>query len=564
MTSPGALGRVREAGPGSPRDAHSALRRAFGALARVPPGARPTPGALGPTRLPAGPREAWLGGVHEAIAESGVVCLVVTPATVLYADTPLLDGPDAALADRLYTAGIRALTIFAGAPEPELQLLGALLAAEWPSPQAVQDAVWAEDLPHAWFDLAEAAGASPPRATPVAPLARLELAPEEPRRVSALSADASAALHDLRATAAPEPVGLLDANAASGPTAELLAEVALVQAGTELDPAQLTDAIARVLDRHPDGEAAARGFRALLALVVDLLPVADVGPLVHHALDRLDADFAPDEARRALAAEAFAILAEDPLRTRLAARLPATELPELKGPLFSLFSLLRAEGDVGALAEALPRWAARILADTVLLRDPAEPNARLDAVRGRLASPSTAMVVLGLAVAARTDEPRLLDTVLALADHASPDVREAALVALRSHAGARAREVALRLLDDPAVDVRIEALRYGVAHRLPEVLPRVEARLRDGAAGIEDAEGRALCIAWGRLAREAAEGPLLEIALGRRRLGPAFARHALHGLRAVGTPGARAAIEHAAAEVPRLREEAQALLGEAR
>ncbi len=529
------------------------------------------PGAVAPPRLPPAARDAWLDGMGEALAELPVLALVVTPGAILLAETPVLDGADRSVPEGIHRAGVRALTVFGGAPERELLAIAGLLATDWSArgtPTAdLAEALWRAELPHAWFDLPGDLAPPASRPVPLAAFERLEQAAEAPQRLGTLSSDAAGTLRDLRATVVPDPAGLAEGPAATSPvTPELSAEVALVRAGADVDPGELGAALVGALSGTTSPEAAGRLARALLGAAVELLGGSvDAGPLVHAALEASDADLTPDPAIRAAAAAAFAELAQEPLRPTLLAHLPVAEAPELRGPVFSLLSLVRDDAGVTALAEALPRWAVGVLADTVLLRDPEDGQARLDAVRARLASPSPAVAALGLAMAARLDDPRLLDAVLALADHRGAEVREGVLVALRHQALGRVRELALRRLDDPSPAVRIEALRYGVAHRLPEVLPRLEARLQDPAlATLDEHEARAVCIAYGRLGKDNAEALLFDLAMGRKKLGPAFVRNALHGLRAIGTPRARAALEHVAAEVPRLRDEATTLLGDAR
>ena len=81
----------------------------------------------------------------------------------------------------------------------------------------------------------------------------------------------------------------------------------------------------------------------------------------------------------------------------------------------------------------------------------------------------------------------------------------------------------------------------------------------------DESEIRAVCISYGRVGRDHSEALLLEIASGKRRSsGTTLPGLALHGLRASGSARARAYLEHIATEVPRLREEATALLEEHR
>lgn len=560
MSPHAASPRALDTAASSARDVLEALRGAFQALDRIPPPARPTFGALSPPRLPATVREAWVAGIEIALQQIPLIPVTVSPQSLLYGDAPILEG---GLAARLHAAGLRVLDLFIGPTERELTSLGALLASDWAGDrERFEEALWAADLPHVWYELVEGTPAAVRAAFPSA-LSRLEIGPEEPRRTGYLSTNAAAALHDLRAMVAPEPVGLLDAHAAGAPAAPLKAEVALLRTAGDIEPRDLAGAFGEILARAEGPEDVRRAVAALLGAGVDLMGSADAGPLLHRALEAFDEDFEADPERRAAARGATAALSENPLRQRLTARLPAHDPGELRGSLFSLFSLVTDETVAAALAEVLPRWAQGVLADATHLRDPENAAERLDAVRRRLTSASPAVIALGLGIAARLEDARVLDTVLALGDHADPGVREAALVALRAHALPRVRDLVLRRLDDPALAVRLEALRYGAAHRVQEVLPHLDRWLASGAAEASDEhEARAVCIAYARIARDAAEAPLREIALGRRRSGPTFARQALHGLRAIGTPAARASIEHVATEVPRLREDAATVLAE--
>jgi len=515
----------------------------------------------------------WVDALSQATADGRVVVLHFTSSAILLGDLPVADGAERRFAEGLHAAGLRSLTLFPGASPAELAAVGALLASDWSAKGAsgFADAAWRADLPHLHLDLDEAvADPTPPAAMPslFAALALLARPPEESQRRGTLGADALEALRHLRDTATPEPTSFLDVHPTAGVLpAELVAAVALVRGGTDLETAELGRALVAGIASATTATAARRVAREVMSSTVELIgSTLDATPLLHELLLKADPDLGVERVRVAAGA-AISELGKDPLRAALVARLPPVATLELRGQLFSLLSLPLSKDDVGALATVLPRWAVQVLADTQLLREMGESNVRLERVRERLGSDEPSALSLGLAMAARLDDARLLDTILTLAGHPLPGVRESALFALRQQTGRRVRALVVQRLTDTAPDVRVEALRYAVAHALPEVLPYLEARIGDPALeALQEPEIRALCIAFGRVARERAEPTLSELALGRRRAGhPALARFALHGLRAIGTPRARAALQHVAVEIPRLRHEAESLLaGEAR
>ncbi|MDP2315912.1 MAG: hypothetical protein Q8P41_23655 [Pseudomonadota bacterium] len=573
MTTVGVAGGAPDPSASSVRDVAAALRSAFDALARSARGGRLLPGALSPPRLAVADRDAWVNGVTEALAEVPALLLAISPSAIAVGSLPVLEGADRALAEGLYAAGARTITIFAGIPPGEVVAFAAILLTDWRAGGVVDlaEALWRAELAYVHLELVSA----PPSPLPVpapANLTALDILtrpPEEPSHRGSLTSAALATLRQLRDTLPPEPASLLDVHPAGRALpAELMAEAARIRAGIDLDPTELGGALLAALPASATRPGSNLVARQLLCAAVDLFggPV-DANPLIHHALEAVDPELTADEAVRNAALAAFAELTAEPLRGALLARIPATETPEIAGSLFSLLSLPLPGDGVIALAAGLPRWALQVLADAVLLREMEDGSPRAERVRMRLASDQPAVLALGLAMAARVDDPRLLEPVLALHAHANGEIREGVLIALRQSTGKRIREIVTQRLTDPVAAVRIEALRYGVAHRVPEVLPWLEARVQaPELAGLLEPELRALCIAYGRLARDRAEAPLSELALGRRRVGhPALARFALHGLRAIGTPRARAALQHVASEVPRFRGEVEALLaGDAR
>ncbi|MDP2306871.1 MAG: hypothetical protein Q8P18_12680 [Pseudomonadota bacterium] len=568
MFTPGGAARAPERPQPLGRDAGPAVRAAFDALVRASRNVLLAPGALSPIRLPPAGREAWIGGLLEALAKVPALTIEVSPSGLTLGDTALLDPADRALAERLYGAGARAITLFAGASDADLVALAALLLTEWGAEGgaiAFAGAAWGAELTHIHLDLASigALVAATPGKLPAIDL--LERPPEEPTRLGALGPDGLQALRMLRDTLPPEPASFVDVFPTAGTLPlELMADAARVRAGLDIDPAELGRALLAAMLATPT--TAGGVARALLGAAIDLIggPI-DASPLLHLALEATDPELTPEDATRTAACAAFAELTRDPLRGALVAALPAAETPELRAQLFSLLSLPLPEEGVLCLPALLPQWAIQVVADTELLRETENGRSRDERVRARLSAQQPGVISLGLAMAARLDDPRMVDAILPLASHVSGEVRLGALMALRKQMGARVCSLVFQRLADPVAAVRVEALRYGVAHRVPDMLPWIEARLHEpDLSAAQEPELRALCVAFGRLGRERAESALTELAMGRRRLGhPALGRLALHGLRAINSSTARAALQHVAAEVPRLRQEAEALLSAA-
>ncbi|MFZ5475362.1 MAG: HEAT repeat domain-containing protein [Myxococcota bacterium] len=549
-----------------------ALRTALHALVRGARAHRLQPGGLELLRVTDAARTAWLCGMQEALAGTPVVVIGVAPAGLWYGEIPVLDGAERDVADTLHAAGVRGLAVFAGVGEDELLQLARILLTAWPPPGQgdadLEAALWGLEMPHVHVErvVSETGGDAELR-TP----GRLRGAGTGGERtaegavvVGTLTDEASAELRRLRDTAAPEPASLMNVKAAGAAIPpELAAEAASVRSGADLTPGAVGGTLIACLARETDPDRVPVQVHALLGYVLDLLggptpPSAPLHKLLEHLDPELDLD-APLREEIRLAAQA---LARPPLRDRLLRVLADAGENDLRGELFSLFSLVSEEEAVRALAEALPRWAARVLADAVLVRETVSGAISADAIRSRLGGAGTGELLMALAMAARSDDPKLIEPVFAHADHADPAVREAVLFALRKQRAPRVRDLVKRRLEDPAEPVRVEALRYCVAYRDAEVAPKLEARLA-AAADLGDAEARALCLALARLARDRAEGALIDLATGRRAASsPSVPKYALHALKAVGTTRARAAIQQVAATVPALADDAKRLLEE--
>ncbi len=232
----------------------------------------------------------------------------------------------------------------------------------------------------------------------------------------------------------------------------------------------------------------------------------------------------------------------------------------LHGFFFTLAALVPHPADQAPLVEGLPPWAIQAFADGV---GAAHPQDAMEALREAQAA-GGGRLLLALGLVARVNDGLVIDLVLPLTAHVDAAVREAALYALRQHQTARVKERVHQALTDAAEGVRLEALRHAVAWRDADIVPVLERSLQDPAlARRSDPEVRALCIAFGRIGRNQSETLLTAWALGQRpAVHPAQPRYALHGLRSAGTGSARASLVRISQEVPKLRDEAVAMLKE--
>jgi hypothetical protein len=551
-----------------------AAKTALSALVRGARGHRLAPGTLDELRLSSAARAAWVSGCLEALEDVPVLVLGVARSAIHLGEIAILDGADADVAGTLHAAGAQAIVLSSGVTEDELMELARLLLTRWPAIGAagpgepdLETAHWGLDLPHVHIELA-GGGPGPvhhesrtpgrfraevddPTSAPPEGVQTGMLDPALLAELDALRADAAASVPE---PAKPQPRGV---------PIELAAEAASVRSGGDLQPEAVAELLFSCIEADAGADQAGLLARWALGFALSLLggPVSP-GPVTHGLLLLLDPALSPDEAHRGAVRAAMDALATDPWRERLSRVVSDADEDEVRGDLFSVFSLVEGTDAVASLTEAIPHWATRILADAVLLR---EGDAGVDAIeraRARLRSAGGGPVRLALAMAARLEDARLTDPVLAHADDPDPAIREAVLLALRKQRSSRVREVARRRLSDPVTAVRLEALRYCVAYRDPEAIPLVEARLSGPeVADLDETEVRALCLALGRLSAERAEALLADLATGRRRGShPSLARFSLHGLKVAGTAKARAAIEEAAAGNARLQSEAQALL----
>lgn len=317
------------------------------------------------------------------------------------------------------------------------------------------------------------------------------------------------------------------------------------------EPAHAAGAIAEA-GRHL--RAAVRGGDLALAGAM----ARRLGTLVQPGLFR-------DWPHRAVVGEALGALLDAEMAAAVAAGLRRNPDREAwKGLLFSLGQLASPErlGAVVGLGRPLSdRDLKQALADAMLMvADRGETDLRR--VLAEADDEDLAVVLLALG---RRPDPTLVELILAREGSADAQVREAVLVALRTHQSPRIKVVMREALTDPASQVRMEALRYLTVYRDAAAADVVQQRLAQVTEQqAEEPELRALAIASAIMTRGTGLERLEQVATGgvtaKHPLAP---RAALHGLKAGGAAG-RTALERVGRSQPALRDEIRALLGGSR
>ncbi len=528
-------------------------------------------------------RAAFLVGIRDALQEMPVVVIDVTPDGLLLGDHVIAAATERRgdFAEVLFSEGLRALSIEAGVSDDELVTMAKLLVTPWqnqgPDAADLATAAWDSDFSHVYFEVVdsladrdnEELGESPIVRGLQGLVAELNARADEggEAEVARLRQDELAVLLRVKDHVDFDDSGeeaeelLLESNLSPG----LLAELNACRADEDMARADVAGLLTALLGVVATAETARTVGEALYSYVVNAVLVEGAGSsLAQRTAELLDPDLTPHLPHRDTLRDAAAVLATEPTRSRLG-RLAATSEPkETSGLLFTLFLLLPGEDEAIALAEALPAWAVQVLADTVLLRAAPEPLVAIDVPKRFLARTERGALVLGLAMAARQNDPRLIEPVLVHASNVADDVREGVLVAIRHQQTPKIREVVRAFLADASEAVRLEALRNCVAYRDLEVFALIEGRLV-GTMPLSDVELRAMCISYGRIGGANALPLLVEVADGTRPVQrAALPRLALHGIKALGTESARSALGRIAHVVPALADEVRNLLGGAR
>ncbi|MBM4366008.1 MAG: HEAT repeat domain-containing protein [Deltaproteobacteria bacterium] len=521
---------------------------------------------------------AFLGGLRDALAELPMIMVEVTPDALFFGDAVVLEGSERRgdMLEVLFAEGLRTLSIEAGASDDELLTMARILLTPWHEHTASEPdlatTAWQADFAHVYFEVVDSLsdrededhGESPVVRELLGLIKEINLRAAGDDDVARMRQDEFAVLLKLQdhvqfGGGEAEDVAGIEATISPA----LAAEVRAIRDNADLDRADVAGLLTACLAYCPEPRRARVVGEAVFSYLVNALASGSAAEhLVHRVHELLDEELTPALPHRDTVREAAAIMGQEPLRSRLGRMFAALEPKQASGTAFSLFALLPGEDDAIALAEVLPLWAVRVLADTVLLRAAPEPRTAIEVSKRFCHATETGSILLGLSMVARQGDPRLIESALAHVKNERDEVREAALVALRAQQTPRVREAVRKALSDPAEGVRMEAMRYAVAYRDAEVATALEVRLCNGALGELGAiEVRALCIAYARLVPDRAEPLLGDFALGRRvPTHPELPRLVLHGLRAAGTGTARSLVEKVTRTVPALAEEAQDLL----
>ena len=507
--------------------------------------------------------------------------LSVSPAGIQLGDFVVLEATDSRgdIVESLFSAGLRRFYIEVGAADDELSAMGRLLVTPWGAMgddhEDLTGAVWRADFAHVYFDVMDALADRENEEVGDSPIVR-ELA----GLVSELNAQAKggddhanarlrqdelAVFLGLRDHVEFRTVGKEEARIRleTNFSSQLADEVRALREDRDMASADVVGLLATCINAAAEPERAQLIGEAWFTFVVNAaLAQRGSSALILRTAELLDVDLSPHLAHRDIVRFAAGMLAKEPTQGRLVRLFSTIEEKEVTGLAFTLFMLLPGEAEAVTLAGVLPAWATRVLADTLLLRGAPEPAAALDLVFRFLAHSERGGVLLGLMMATRHADPRLIEPLLGHVCAATEEVRESALVALRQHQTPRIRESIRAALSDSSERVRVEALRYCVAYRDVGAIPSLETRIDSAEVGAAtDAEIRALCIAIGRIQGSQALPLLTSLAHGARPAHhPQLPRFALHGMRAVNSDAARAAMIRAAHVVPALSDEVDALM----
>lgn len=522
-------------------------------------------------------RCAFLSGFRDALQETAMLILELTPDGFFLGDTLVLETTERRgdIAEQLFSEGLRAISIEAGATDDELTALGELLLTPWGSRAATDEdlagAAWTADFAHVFLEVVESLADHTPEEIGESPIVRqlaglvaelnAQAAGADADHLARLRQDELAVLLKVRDQVAfGEGRAVAEAVHIGGQVSAALREEARHCAvDRDMAQADVAGLLAACLEVVEDEDRARTIGGALYAYVVNaVIAEGETSRLVQRTAELLDPDLTPHLAHRDRVRDAAASLAQEPTLGRLSRLFHQLDPKDARGMAFSLFQLVPGEDEAVTIAPTLPGWAVTVLADSVLLRAAPEPLVAVDVPRRFLSAPERGALLIGLAMAARQADPRLIEPSLTHVGHDADDVREAVLVALRQHQTPRIREVVRHALNDGAEGVRMEALRYCVAYRDLEVSTLVNARLcSPDVVRLSSAEVRALCIALGRLQGANAQPLLVELADGSRASPhPEMAVFALHGLRAIGTDASRAALQRVARVAPALASEA--------
>lgn len=510
-------------------------------------------------------RQQYLQNFRDALAQINSIVMDITPDGVWVNDALAWEASERKgdIIEGLYTEGVRRITVEFGADDQELDRLAEILMTRWSSRSAegldLLSQVWESDFTHVHFEVLErldeegTLGESP--MLPHLQALMLDLSRQD--EVGLLRQDEADILVKLRQEMESTEAGQV--RIGESLPAHVTDEVNRLLSEEDLEGVDLGGLLAfslRYLDTFEDVELIGRAMVDFIGRQWASGQSANLALL--HLLDFLDPEVTPFFSQR----EALRRAAQGLFHDERTHHLGQHDDEEHRAVIFSLVTAAADEGALLTMVRALPTWATRVVADAVLAIEWTTDDGIIEQIRGRLLAEDTASIRLGLGMASRLNAQSLVDVLMEQTHHNDPEVREAALYALRQHDLPRVHERVRVLLQDSSPAVRMEALRHCVAYRDATIGPLLESRLTQ-AANLGEPELRAICIALGRLYRGHAEMVCGEYALGTRRAShPMLPKLALQGLRAANSHAAKSYLDQVSKTHPTLATEAREILQE--
>lgn len=513
-------------------------------------------------------------GLGAALAEdTAPVVLVIRNQAIFYAGSEV-SGNDLvirSIVQGIVAQGVSSITLLPGISRDELYELSNLLAqldtvsdsasdTAKKRPAALDAAAWQLRLTHVHFEAAPHTVTEPgeteePR--PVEVIRRLSerlgiteavLEPHTYMELGSLLAGVRA-LSDAQSTA-PFQTGQIDASWGATPS--------LVEKGEDVPDRKLsllvTESLRAAVDPSETAAMAEAWILRFLAAMAKGQPQL-AGNLLRPLVLATDPRFGPpgvdQTAVHAVTSSSVGARMRDALMSGLEAH-PQTD--DWLGLMFTLGQLATPE-NVNTLAELGKDLGAgpvrEALGDGLALA-----VERLEGVtmRDLLRQASDDALRIVLQAARREEDPTLIEPLLARLHHEDPGIREAALTALRAQQSPRIKAAARKSIQDPAREVRMEALRYLSVYRDVDAASMVERRLRDVKQADADLdELRALAIAWLHTSRGSAISKIeAMIAESSDRAHPELPAACIAALARAGTPG-RDALDRLGRSHERLR-----------
>jgi len=517
--------------------------------------------------------------IRETLA-GGPLTLRIT-ADGIWLDEHELTGRDLVgrvLVEGLSGEGLEQVTVLVSVPDTEIRGLARMLARDWrarePQEPGLEAQAWSAGFGHVLL----AAGARSvldvvddgevaPEELVARLIGQLGLQVADAEVADALDAEVGAIMEELRGVGTETAGGDADLGALAGEPAHQVWLRELDAVGQDADSGAdtLSLVLFETVRAAPDAVHVRETVRAAgyhLRIAAADGDVETAGALARRLSTLVQPGLFPEWDLSSPVAEALGDLLDASMAEAVAEgtrRNPDREA--WRGLLFSLGQLASPSrlDAIVQLGRPIPDRALRqALADAMLL---AADRGNTDLRQVLTATDDADLAVVLLALGRRPD-PTLVELILAREGSPDPQVREAVLIALRAHQSPRIKTVMREAVVDEVKAVRMEALRYLSVYRDAEAAAAVEARLLGVAEReADDAELRALAIAWALMSRGAGIERLEAVAVGGiRSRHPGAPRAALHGLKASGAAG-RDALERVGRNQPELRGDIRSLLG---